>query len=82
MVRLSFLSNPSNSVGAPRFAPPQLWHLFMQMAQKVCSPKRKTIAGNYLRWIASMLTGPNISPKSDFIAGGPVPARPHQTLRD
>jgi hypothetical protein len=54
----------------------------MQMAQKVCSPKRKTIAGNYLRWIASMLTGPNISPKSDFIAGGPVPARPHQTLRD
>jgi hypothetical protein len=73
MVRLSFLSNFG---GAPRFAPSQLWHLFTQMAQKVCSPKRKTIAVNYLRWIASVARGLDISAKSDFIASGLWPTRP------
>jgi hypothetical protein len=44
----------------------------MQMAQKVCSPNRKTIAVNYLRWIASVSRGRDISPKADFIASGLV----------
>src|ERR1700730_14752627 len=75
MVWLSFLSN---SGGAPRIAPFQLWHLFTQMAQKVCSHSRKTIAVNYLRWIASS-AGACIFHQNPISSPAVLwPPRPHQ----
>jgi hypothetical protein len=83
MVRLSFLSNPSNSVGAPG-AIPTLASFYANGTKRLQSQPK-----NDCGKLPSLDSLParrarifNISPKSDFIASGILPIRPHQASRE